>query len=303
MANMKFRAHETFFIRKGWLSKGMKAIVDDPYVFMGVDGRNPMDDLGLGANMVKSLRYWMQATRIAEEPNFGKRYQTLTDDFGKPVFENDPYLEEMGTLWAIHCNLACNKELATSWYFFFNEFAMKSFNRDDLTGSLERFIRMNTFESVSAKSLQDDYNCILGTYISRERMQGKAVSPENNIDCPLGELGILDVDNRGKKTFKKKQASLSDLDALLVLYAILKQLSYRSADESNEISLDDLLNGVRSPGKLFNLDSVSLLTLLYELEDGGYLRVIRTAGMDSVRIGDKVLTPEGCLAEYYELIG
>ena len=23
---MKFRAHETFFIRKGWLSKGMKAV-------------------------------------------------------------------------------------------------------------------------------------------------------------------------------------------------------------------------------------------------------------------------------------
>ena len=31
---MKFRAHETFFIRKGWISKGMKAIHNDPNAFI-----------------------------------------------------------------------------------------------------------------------------------------------------------------------------------------------------------------------------------------------------------------------------
>ena len=30
---MKFRAHDTFFIRKGWLSKGMKAVQTKPDVF------------------------------------------------------------------------------------------------------------------------------------------------------------------------------------------------------------------------------------------------------------------------------
>ncbi|MEG1566692.1 MAG: DUF4007 family protein, partial [Anaerovoracaceae bacterium] len=32
---MKFRGHETFFIRKGWLYKGMKNVVADSTVFMG----------------------------------------------------------------------------------------------------------------------------------------------------------------------------------------------------------------------------------------------------------------------------
>ena len=57
--NMKFRAHETFSIRKGWLNKGMKQVAKDPSVFVSKE-YNPMDVLGIGSNMVKSLRYWLQ---------------------------------------------------------------------------------------------------------------------------------------------------------------------------------------------------------------------------------------------------
>lgn len=31
--DMKFRAHDTFFIRKGWLSKGMRNVIADKDVF------------------------------------------------------------------------------------------------------------------------------------------------------------------------------------------------------------------------------------------------------------------------------
>ena len=56
---MKFRAHDTFFIRKGWLSKGMKYVYVKPDVFVDKN-ENPMDVLGIGSNMVKALRYWLQ---------------------------------------------------------------------------------------------------------------------------------------------------------------------------------------------------------------------------------------------------
>ena len=48
---MKFRAHETFFIRKGWLSKGMKHVLRKPNVFVDKE-ENPMDALGIGSNML-----------------------------------------------------------------------------------------------------------------------------------------------------------------------------------------------------------------------------------------------------------
>ena len=49
---MKFRAHDTFFIRKGWLSKGMKYVCNKPDVFIDKNDP-PMDVLGIGSNMVK----------------------------------------------------------------------------------------------------------------------------------------------------------------------------------------------------------------------------------------------------------
>ena len=81
---MKFRAHETFSIRKGWLSKGLKHIQADPAVFVSKE-QNPMDVLGIGANMVKALRYWLQAVCLTSEPASGRKEQTFTD-FGNIVF-------------------------------------------------------------------------------------------------------------------------------------------------------------------------------------------------------------------------
>ena len=101
---MKFRAHETFFIRKRWLSKGMKAVKNEPTAFISKE-KNPMDTLGIGSNMVKSLRYWLQAVGITEEPNFGKRVQTFTP-LGEKIYEHDRYIEELGTLYLLQYRLA-----------------------------------------------------------------------------------------------------------------------------------------------------------------------------------------------------
>ena len=111
---MKFKAHDTFFIRKGWLSKGLKNVKLDPTVFVRKD-INPMDTLGLGANMVKAMRYWLQAVRLTEEPLSGKRNQTLTP-LGEVIWDNDKYMEEIGTLWLLHYELTSNKTEATAWY-------------------------------------------------------------------------------------------------------------------------------------------------------------------------------------------
>ena len=110
--SMKFRAHETFFIRKGWLSKGMKNVINKPNVF--VDKlNNPMDALGIGANMVKSLRYWLQVTGLTVEGKGKVREQHLTD-LGSCIYEYDRYLEELGTLYQVQNKLATNQELANA---------------------------------------------------------------------------------------------------------------------------------------------------------------------------------------------
>ena len=117
---MKFRAHDTFFIRKGWLSKGMKYVHIKPDIFVDIT-ENPMDVLGIGSNMVKALRYWLQTVGLTQEPTSGRRIQSFTE-FGKSVFEHDRFIEEMGTLFLLQYKLASNASEAKAWYYFFNEF-------------------------------------------------------------------------------------------------------------------------------------------------------------------------------------
>ena len=125
---MKFRAHETFFIRKGWLSKGMRNVLMTPDVFVSREN-NPMDVLGIGANMVKAMRYWMVAVGLTQEPAAGRRIQAPTP-LGQMIYAYDQYFEEMGTLWLLHYQLVKAKDgnntEATSWWYFFNEFKVSS---------------------------------------------------------------------------------------------------------------------------------------------------------------------------------
>ena len=292
---MKFRAHDTFFIRKGWLSKGMKYVHSKPDVFVSKD-ENPMDVLGIGANMVKALRYWLQAVGLTEEPNSGKRVQTFTP-LGQSVFTNDRYIEELGTLYLLHYRLSSNKSDATAWYYFFNEFTMSEFSRDDFVDFLQRRIRMEDSDAtVAIRSLNDDFSCIINTYLPRYKTSPNRVAPESNIDCPLGELGLIDILSKEKKTYRKAIPVASTISPWVALAIIVDQ-----AGESKEISLNELLTAPCNIGKTLNLDAISMLDVLYQIERIGKIKINRTAGLDVIHILEG-LTFQDCVDAYYQSI-
>ena len=292
---MKFRAHDTFFIRKGWLSKGMKYVHSKPDVFVSKD-ENPMDVLGIGANMVKALRYWLQAVGLTEEPNSGKRVQTFTP-LGQSVFTNDRYIEELGTLYLLHYRLSSNKTDATAWYYFFNEFTMSEFSRDDFVDFLQRRIRMEDSDAtVAIRSLHDDFSCIINTYLPRYKTSPNRVAPESNIDCPLGELGLIDILSKEKKTYRKAIPVASTISPWVALAIIVDQ-----AGESKEISLNELLTAPCNIGKTLNLDAISMLDVLYQIERIGKIKINRSAGLDVIHILEG-LTFQDCVDAYYQSI-
>ena len=293
---MKFRAHDTFFIRKGWLSKGMKAVKDRPDIFVTKE-ENPMDVLGLGANMVKSLRYWLTATGLTEEKIENRRHIQALTEFGEYVIENDRYIEELGTLYLIHYKLASNKDEATAWYYFFNEFNMSEFTRDDFVSFLQQRIRMEEEASdVAIRSLNDDFTCIINTYLPRYKTSPNRVAPESNIDCPFGELGLIDILSREKKTYRKAIPSVNTIDPWVALAVIVDRRG-----SAKEISLNELLTAPRNIGKTFNLDAITMLDILYKIEKLGMIKIIRTAGLDIIRILKEV-SFQDCVNSYYENI-
>lgn len=289
---MKFRAHETFFIRKGWLSKGMKYVQNRPDVFVSKK-ENPMDVLGIGSNMVKSLRYWLQTVGLTSEPHTGRRIQNFTE-LGHTIYTHDRYIEELGTLFLLQYKLASNKEDATAWYYFFNEFNMAEFTKEDFVASLQNYVLMNGDNvSVAMRSLNDDFTCIVNTYLPRHRSNTSKSNPENNIDSPFGDLGLIDILNKVKKTYKKSIPAITSINPWVAFAVIQDQ-----ANDRKEIGLNELLTAPCNIGKVFNLDAISMLDLLRRIEKLGEIKIIRTAGLDIIRIlSDR--TFQECVELYY----
>jgi len=60
----KFSGHQTFVFRHGWLEKGVRAVDQCPSVFLQ---ENALVRLGVGKNMVESIRHWCLVTQMIEE--------------------------------------------------------------------------------------------------------------------------------------------------------------------------------------------------------------------------------------------
>lgn len=301
---MKFRAHDTFFIRKGWLSKGMKHVVAKPDVFVDKN-ENPTDILGIGANMVKALRYWLPVVGLtSESKQRGKRIQELTP-LGKLIYRYDRYIEELGTLYLLQYEFATKREEAAAWYFFFNEFSMSEFTKEDFVQAIQNYIMMSEDETpVAIRSLSEDFTCIINTYLPRYKSNPARVSPENNIDCPFGELGLVDILNKEKKTYKKSIPAAKSLNPWVAFAVILAQENENEKITNikrDEIGLNELLTKPGNIGRVFNLDSITMLDVLHEIEKLEKIKIIRTAGLDVIHINEQ-MTFEECVEKYYESI-
>jgi len=60
----EYGRHETFAVRHSWLGKGLDRMEASPDGFRADD--DAVVELGLGSRMVKSLRYWLEATGLAD---------------------------------------------------------------------------------------------------------------------------------------------------------------------------------------------------------------------------------------------
>ena len=65
-----------------------------------------------------------------------------------------------------------------------------------------------------------------------------------------------------------------------------------------EILLSDIQNKICMPGKIFNLDTISLMDILSDLENRDLIKVVRTAGLDVVQLSEKK-DFSSCVSDYY----
>ena len=197
----------------------------------------------------------------------------------------------------LHYNLVSNKNEATAWYYFFNIFNQSEFNRDEFVEELNKYIAIEGDLPVALRSLNDDFSCIINTYTSRLKLDPFKITAENNIDCPFGELGLIDIIQKGKNPRYRKSSIHPELvDPWIALAIIVDQ-----AGKNETINLNDLLNSPLNIGKVLNLDAITLLEVLHSIEKIEQIKIIRTAGLDIIKILNS-LNFFQCVDKYYENI-
>ena len=276
---IKMKRHESFSIREGWLAKGLIAIKNDPKVF---SSPNATDILGIGTNMVKSLKYWMLATKLIEEKN---RNIVLTE-LGEIIYEHDLYLEDNFTWWLIHINLLLNLDDAYIFNTFFNKCNYSTFSKKNIFEQICNLLTLDNYE-YNEKTLQDEINMIIKTYSIDEKIENL----ENNFICPLSELSLIKKIDRD--TYERIKPTYKDLHYLIVYYNILNILN-----DKEYIGIDELFKIDNSPVKLLNLDKNLLNEYLDEMKRNELILINRTAGLNMIYLNRKLSLTDISL-EYY----
>ena len=122
-----FGRHETFHLRFSWLSKGFAAIKNTPNLFDDIDSATVT--LGVGKNMVQSIRYWLRAAQLIDPVD--DHATTLGHYLFDPNTGEDPFLEDQGTLWLLHWLIASNTEMATAIAWFFSKYHKANFDQNE----------------------------------------------------------------------------------------------------------------------------------------------------------------------------
>ena len=289
-----FGRHETFALRFGWLTQGVQALSRGQPVFEAEDATV---QLGVGENMVSSIRYWLQAAQVVVKSEDG----WVLTDIGKYIFDDDgcdSYLEDEATIWLIHWLIASNAELAPSWWWFFNRFHKPEFTSAEVVVALTEFAKAEVKGRYANSTLKSDVAVLLRMYV---RSQGnKRVPAEEALDSPLSILGLIDS-GEGSRAFESRPAQRDGLPVGILGFAIADLLVSR---KETQIPIEELMYGragMPAIGAVFRLTESALLAkierLVAEIPDLFALR--ETAGIHQLYLLREV-TPTELLDYHYE---
>ena len=106
--NFRFSGHQTFPLRIAWLPKVSLEISKGNDPLKNID--EGIISLGLGKNMIESLRCWVQAFQIAKRIEGSWEFTPIGELIFSPLDGLDPYLEDHSTNWLLHWLICTNTD-------------------------------------------------------------------------------------------------------------------------------------------------------------------------------------------------
>lgn len=240
----RFTGHETFHCRSYWLKKGYDQITAGKAF-----GPEATIDLGVGKNMVSSIKYWMKSFNIIDQEN--EKINLISTS----LFQDDgwdPYLEDVATLWLLHYTIVKNN-YASIFHLIFNELRKK---KPKFTfRNFEDLIKDKDIKT-SSNSLKSDFQSFVRTYLSK----GKTKDLEDSFSGILTELNLLNEKSSG--AYEITPDNRLSIPLPIFLYCILD-----SNNDVNSIGFESLYTESNSIGSIFALSRDGLHELLENLAD------------------------------------
>lgn len=229
-----FSGHESFQCRHLWLKKGYEYVKKKK----SFNDEDAVVELGVGKNMVNSIRFWMKAFNLLTPTDQLTEFAVkLLDDDGY-----DPYLEDEATLWLLHYQLV-KKGFASTYSIVFNELRKEKieFTRDNYISYIKRKAETEKSMQFNPKTLQEDFSVLTKMYM---RSDAQSKDKEDSFSGLLTELSLLKcfqkkVENE-KKTeiidiFSIENSDRTEIPDEIILYAILDNESFDSSLNLNTI--------------------------------------------------------------------
>jgi hypothetical protein len=301
--------HETFAFRNGWLKKGVDAAAENGKIFTE---ENALVTLGVGKNMVRSIRHWCLATGLLEEASSSGLSRPLQSTWlADRLFLNggwDPFLEKEGSLWLMHWQLATNRVRGIVWAISFSEYLETEFSKQSISNFITKQLDHYNVRTTHDMILRE-LDCCLHTYITtrtsnKQKSKSDGIS-EENLDCPLAELDLIRYMPEYDLYHFNVGPKLS-LPVEIFGYALLKFIS-SVAQKRSTVALEECVYQPDSPGQVFKLDENSVVEYLEELEHRylNGLRLIETAGLSQVYLAETIdsdleTSAHEILQSYYE---
>jgi len=252
-----FAGHETFTFRLFWLKKGFDQNAIFPEIFQSDEA---VVKLGVGKNMVRSIRHWCLATGILSEDNPSTSKNLSPTWLGSCLLKDDgwdPYLEDEATLWLLHWILVSLGSRVPTWFWSFNEMHSFSFSKKSLHELVSEEIKKSGWNEISPVSISHDVDCFIHTYCQGEK------ESDITITCPLISLELIESNELGDYRFRV--GSKPSLPKAIFAYALADFWNKRFLG-NQVLDYQEIQSQAGSPALCFKLDNETILENLDQIE-------------------------------------
>jgi hypothetical protein len=298
-----FGRHETFTLRYAWLKRGYDAVNkppnwlrrrgdsdSEPYIFTDADAHHY---LGVGKNMARSIRFWLQACRVVQEIKIRRQRHPIgvPTRFGRALLDTDggldPYTEQSATWWLLHWMMLSPGSYLPVWWTIFHTLPAVSFTVDQLLEHVQAQVdataAWQSKRGVKPSTLRSDVLALVRNYAGTLGSRRRDLV-DDTLDAPFVPLTLVRPTDE-PHTFRFGMGPKPGLAPAVAAFACLDFLA-RTDSTSRQVLTATLASEQGGPGRAFKLTERDLTELLQKAaaDAPDLVQVTSAAGSDALAV-------------------